>query len=230
MSAGQIWSRYVRYIGAGAVAAAGIVAVARALPTMYQSLAAVLRGLRGSDVPAAGGAVPRTDRDIPGWIVLAAPAAVVVTLFAVPGLLAGDMPALPRLVAALGVAIFGRGLRGGVVAHRGPHRRQLQPDLGHDAGDVARRLGRLRGAGLERSLRARGHPHGGDRGLHRRLEGGRHLAGPQDGQLVGATPARSRRPVPRRRLRLLGGGGHGAAARPRYTSGRRTCPRRRPRS
>jgi len=107
MSAGQIWSRYVRYIGAGAVAAAGIVAVARALPTMYQSLAAVLRGLRGSDVPAAGGAVPRTDRDIPGWIVLAAPAAVVVTLFAVPGLLAGDMPALPRLVAALGVAIFG---------------------------------------------------------------------------------------------------------------------------
>jgi putative OPT family oligopeptide transporter len=107
MSAGQIWSRYVRYIGAGAVAAAGIVAVARALPTMYQSLVAVIKGLRGGDVPAAGGEVPRTDRDIPGWIVLAAPAAVVVTLFAVPGLLAGDMPALPRLVAALGVAIFG---------------------------------------------------------------------------------------------------------------------------
>jgi len=108
MSAGQIWSRYVRYIGAGAVAAAGIVAVARSLPTMYQSLAAVLKGLRGSDVPSAEGeGVARTDRDIPGWIVLAAPAAVVVTLFAVPGLLAGDMPAFPRLVAALGVAVFG---------------------------------------------------------------------------------------------------------------------------
>jgi putative OPT family oligopeptide transporter len=106
MSAGQIWSRYVRYIGAGAVAAAGIVSVARSLPTMYQSLVAVLKGLRGSDVPA-GESVARTDRDIPGWIVLAAPAAVVVTLFAVPGLLAGNMPALPRLVAALGVAIFG---------------------------------------------------------------------------------------------------------------------------
>src|SRR5687767_10541308 len=105
MSAGQIWSRYVRYIGAGAVAAAGIVAVARALPTMYQSLAAVIKGLRGSDVPG-GGEVPRTDRDIPGWIVLAAPAAVVVTLFVVPGLFAGNMPWLPRLVAALGVAIF----------------------------------------------------------------------------------------------------------------------------
>src|SRR5829696_1178753 len=32
LSAGQIWSRYVRYIGAGAVAAAGIVTVLRALP------------------------------------------------------------------------------------------------------------------------------------------------------------------------------------------------------
>ncbi len=46
LSAGQIWSRYVRYIGAGAVAAAGIVAVARALPTMASSFAAVMRGLR----------------------------------------------------------------------------------------------------------------------------------------------------------------------------------------
>ena len=34
LSAGQIWSRYVRYIGAGAVAAAGIAAVIKALPTM----------------------------------------------------------------------------------------------------------------------------------------------------------------------------------------------------
>ncbi|MFZ2490332.1 MAG: OPT/YSL family transporter, partial [Thermoanaerobaculia bacterium] len=32
LSAGQIWSKYVRYIGAGAVAAAGIAAVAKALP------------------------------------------------------------------------------------------------------------------------------------------------------------------------------------------------------
>ncbi|HEX6739557.1 MAG TPA: oligopeptide transporter, OPT family [Vicinamibacteria bacterium] len=106
MSAGQIWSRYVRYIGAGAVAAAGLVAVARALPTMYRSLVAVIRGLRaGGSGPEAD--PPRTDRDLPGWVVVGVPALVVVTLFAVPGLLAGDMAPLPRLVAALGVAIFG---------------------------------------------------------------------------------------------------------------------------
>ena len=108
MSAGQIWSRYVRYVGAGAVAAAGIVTVIRALPTMYQSLRAVLAGLRGAGtVDAETGLVPRTDRDVPGWVVLAAPALVVITLFAVPGLLGGNMSAGPRLVAALGVAIFG---------------------------------------------------------------------------------------------------------------------------
>lgn len=105
LSAGQIWSRYVRYIGAGAVAAAGIVAVARALPTMATSFAAVVRGLRGSDPSAATG--ERTDRDVPPWVVVVVPALVVITLVAVPGLFAGNMSLVPRIVAALGVAIFG---------------------------------------------------------------------------------------------------------------------------
>jgi len=108
MSAGQIWSRYVRYIGAGAVAAAGIVAVAKALPTMARSFAAVMRGLRGTGIDVADGeSVPRTDRDLPSWVVLAVPIAVVITLVAVPGLLAGNMSFVPRLVASIGVAIFG---------------------------------------------------------------------------------------------------------------------------
>jgi putative OPT family oligopeptide transporter len=109
LTAPQIWARYVRYIGAGAVAAAGIVTVFRSLPTMYRSLAAVIAGLRRSDEPGGATATlePRTDRDVPGWVVLAVPALVVVTLFSVPGLLAGDMGAGPRLVASLGVAIFG---------------------------------------------------------------------------------------------------------------------------
>ena len=108
LSAGQIWGRYVRYIGAGAVAAAGIVTVIRALPTMYHSLAAVLRGVRteGAGVETGAG-VPRTDRDVPGWVVLAGPAVVVLMLMAVPGLLAGNMTFVPRLAASLGVGIFG---------------------------------------------------------------------------------------------------------------------------
>lgn len=107
MSAGQIWSRYVRYIGAGAVAAAGIVTVIRSLPTMYRSLAAVLGGLRGGGASVGDEAAPRTDRDLPAWFVVAAPAAVVLALIAVPGLLGGGMGLGPRTVAAMGVALFG---------------------------------------------------------------------------------------------------------------------------
>jgi putative OPT family oligopeptide transporter len=111
MTAGQIWSKHVRFIGAGAVAAAGLVAVARALPTMWSSFAAVAKGLRGgADAagPAGGDAgVPRTDRDIPAWIVAVVPVIVVVALIAIPGLLAGNMPLAGRAVAAIGVAIFG---------------------------------------------------------------------------------------------------------------------------
>jgi putative OPT family oligopeptide transporter len=108
MSAGQIWARYVRYIGAGAVAAAGIVTVARALPTMYSSLAAVLQGMKrqGTGVDAAG-PVERTDRDLPGWVVFAGPALVVLALALIPGILAGNMSFGPRVASALGVGIFG---------------------------------------------------------------------------------------------------------------------------
>src|SRR5690606_24226696 len=45
MTAGQIWSRYVRYIGAGAVATAGILTVVRNLQTMVGAFAAVARGM-----------------------------------------------------------------------------------------------------------------------------------------------------------------------------------------
>ena len=106
MTASQIWSRYVRYIGAGAVAAAGLVAVARALPTMWSSFSAVIKGLRRKQIDDTEG-VERTDRDVPAWIVAVVPAAVVVTLVAVPGLFAGNMSLGPRIIAALGVAIFG---------------------------------------------------------------------------------------------------------------------------
>ena len=107
LTAGQIWSKHVRYIGAGAVAAAGIVAVARALPTMWSSFSAVIKGLRKTGASTGSETGERTDRDIAGWVVLVVPAAVVITLVAVPGLLAGNMTFGPRLVAAIGVAIFG---------------------------------------------------------------------------------------------------------------------------
>ena len=58
MDAGAIWSRYVRYIGAGAVATAGILTVLRGLPTMVDAFTAVARGMQDSDA-AAPAARPR---------------------------------------------------------------------------------------------------------------------------------------------------------------------------
>jgi len=106
MTSAQIWSRYVRYIGAGAVAAAGIFAVARALPTMWSSFAAVIKGLR-KEQGVTEESTDRRDRDLPSWVVLVVPLAVIITLVSVPGLFAGNMAFTPRLVAAIGVAIFG---------------------------------------------------------------------------------------------------------------------------
>jgi putative OPT family oligopeptide transporter len=66
----QIWKEYVLYIGAGAVAAGGIISLFRALPLILSSLKAGL-----SDLPifqkggAANGGSARTDRDLPLWVV-----------------------------------------------------------------------------------------------------------------------------------------------------------------
>ena len=99
MDAGELWSRYVRYIGAGAVAVAGLLTVLRGLPAMAGAFAAVARGLRSSGV--------ESDRDLPPAFVFGAIALVPLACFAVPGIFAGSMGLLPRAVCAIGVAIFG---------------------------------------------------------------------------------------------------------------------------
>ncbi len=106
MSAGQIWSRYVRYIGAGAVATAGILTVLRNLPTMVGAFTAVARGVsrqRGGGAAAA----PRTERDLPGTVILAGIGTVIVATAAVPGIFGGGLTPAQRLICAAGVALFG---------------------------------------------------------------------------------------------------------------------------
>jgi len=68
----DIWSFYLRYIGAGAVAFGGLVSLAKALPTIIDSIGAVLGELRGSVIRAGAAEGERTARDIPLKLVLAA--------------------------------------------------------------------------------------------------------------------------------------------------------------
>src|SRR5207248_2010796 len=95
--AGGMWSRYVRYIGAGAVAVARILTVVRNLPTMWGAFAAVARGFRRTEV----------SEDLPGWFVVTAIALVPIACALVPGVFAGDLSFPQRAVCAAGVAIFG---------------------------------------------------------------------------------------------------------------------------
>jgi putative OPT family oligopeptide transporter len=105
MDTGTIWSRYVRYIGAGAVATGGILAVLKGLPAMAGAFAAVARGLKKQAVGASEPA--RTDRDLPAWFTAVAIGAVALITAVVPGIFGGGMGFLPRLVCAAGVSLFG---------------------------------------------------------------------------------------------------------------------------
>jgi putative OPT family oligopeptide transporter len=107
MDAGAIWSRYVRYIGAGAVATAGILTVLRGLPTMVDAFTAVARGMQDADARKGGNAAVATDRDLPGSFVFGGVALVVLTAALVPGIFAGEMSAMQRAILACGVGVFG---------------------------------------------------------------------------------------------------------------------------
>ncbi len=107
MTADDIWSRYVRYIGAGAVATAGILTVMRGLPTMAGAFTAVVRGMKSTGSGAAEGAVNRTERDLPPWFVVGGIGFVVLVAGVVPGVFAGDMAPLQRAVLSAGVGVFG---------------------------------------------------------------------------------------------------------------------------
>jgi putative OPT family oligopeptide transporter len=117
MSTGELWSRYVRYIGAGAVAVAGIITVFRNLPTMASAFRAVLTGLRttGPQTAPPADAVripgrlenPEADTDLPGWFVGVGIAVVVLVCAFVPGIFSGSLTLGQRAVCAAGVGIFG---------------------------------------------------------------------------------------------------------------------------
>jgi putative OPT family oligopeptide transporter len=103
MGPGDIYKWYLRYIGAGAVAAGGIISMCRALPLIISSIVAGVRDLRTS---AAGGpAAIRTERDLPMTFVAFGSLALVIVLAAVPQL--GLGLSLQGILGALMILVFG---------------------------------------------------------------------------------------------------------------------------
>ncbi|HEX8650950.1 MAG TPA: oligopeptide transporter, OPT family [Pyrinomonadaceae bacterium] len=63
MSAATVFDRYVRYIAAGAVAAGGIISLARSLPTIIAAFKSGIKNFSGGNGESK--TLPRTERDIP---------------------------------------------------------------------------------------------------------------------------------------------------------------------
>ena len=65
MSAGAIWNKYVRYIGAGGVAAGGFISLAKSLPTIIKSFKSAMGGIGGK-----GKTQSRIEKDMPlSWVI-----------------------------------------------------------------------------------------------------------------------------------------------------------------
>lgn len=96
MGSQAMWGSYIRYIGAGAVAAAGMISLIKSLPMIAATFMDSMKDLKGGRQTST----LRTDQDIPMNIVLLGVLAAVVVIWLVP--------AVPvTFVGALLIAVFG---------------------------------------------------------------------------------------------------------------------------
>lgn len=94
--ASAIWSSYIRYIGAGALAAGGIISLVKSLPLIVTTFRDAMKSMGG----AKSGVVTRTSNDLSMKIVLACIAVITILIWLVP--------AIPvSLLGAVIVVIFG---------------------------------------------------------------------------------------------------------------------------
>jgi putative OPT family oligopeptide transporter len=99
MSPGQLWSAYIRYIGAGAVLAAGLITLGRTLPTI---VASAREGIKDFGAAAGTATTLRTERDLPTVFVLGGSLLLAIFLAVAP-----KMPMQGNFLAAILVVIFG---------------------------------------------------------------------------------------------------------------------------
>src|SRR5437868_4368770 len=99
MAPGQLWSAYIRYIGAGAVLAAGLITLGRTLPTI---IASAREGLKDFGAGTGATAQLRTERDLPIVFVLGGSLLLAIFLAVAP-----KMPLQGNFLAALLIVVFG---------------------------------------------------------------------------------------------------------------------------
>jgi len=104
MSISEIRNNYLLYIGAGCVAAAGIISMARTLPMIFRSIRSGLAAVGGGAGAAGQGEVPRTERDISMRVVIFGSLGLLVLLAL---FLMTDVGFVSAVLGALLVLLFG---------------------------------------------------------------------------------------------------------------------------
>lgn len=105
LSPEEIWDQYIRIIGAGAVACAGLITVARSIPTMINSLKVGIRELRSSAAMMKSN-IKRTEMNLSMHWVLLGVATIVLCITIVPGIIGSHTSLLMRLISGLAIAFF----------------------------------------------------------------------------------------------------------------------------
>jgi putative OPT family oligopeptide transporter len=108
MTPDMLWGTYIRPMGAGAVAASGLITLIKTMPTIASALSAGVKDIRAkqSDMPAPS----RTERDLSMRIVIGGSILILAMIWAflrfhpVPGTQTGSFA---NLIAALFVVVFG---------------------------------------------------------------------------------------------------------------------------
>ncbi len=94
--ASAIWGSYIRYIGAGALAAGGIISLVKSLPLIISTFTGALKSMKG----AKGDANERTNKDLSMKTVLIAVAILTILVWLIP--------AIPvNLIGAIIIVVFG---------------------------------------------------------------------------------------------------------------------------
>jgi putative OPT family oligopeptide transporter len=116
MDATLIWSNYIRYIGAGAVAAGGFISLARALPTIISSFKKASSGMRKSEA----GTVTRMNLEAPlTWVIAAAVLGFLLVWF-VPVIGGGPVGALMAVAFSFFFAVVSGRMVGLIGASNNP--------------------------------------------------------------------------------------------------------------